>query len=52
MCRAVCIEKREVKCACCGGDSNVPLDFLSLTENLMRLAMAIGMILKPMGLTH
>ena len=37
--QAVYIEKRELKCACVGGDSNVPLGFVSLTENLMMLAM-------------
>jgi len=44
--RAVYIEKRELKCACVGGDSNVPLGFISLTENLMMVAMAIWMALK------
>src|SRR5690606_5144956 len=33
--KAVYIEKRELKCACVGGGSNVPLGFVSLTENLM-----------------
>lgn len=33
-------EKRELKCACVGGASNVPLGFVSLTENLMMIAMA------------
>jgi glutaredoxin len=41
--KAVYIDKRELKCACVGGDSNVPLGFLSLTENLMMIAMAIWM---------
>jgi len=41
--RAVYIEKRELKCACVGGNSNVPLGFVSLTENLMMVAMAVGM---------
>lgn len=50
--KAVYIDKRELKCACVGGDSNVPLGFVSLTENLMMVAMAIWMILKPMGLAH
>ncbi len=40
---AVYIEKRELKCACVGGNSNVPLGFVSLTENLMMMAMAIWM---------
>lgn len=33
--KAVCIDRRELKCACVGGSSNVPLGFISLTENLM-----------------
>ena len=41
--KAVYIDKRELKCACVGGDSNVPLGFVSLAENLMMVAMAILM---------
>lgn len=41
--KAVYIDKRELKCACVGGNSNVPLGFVSLTENLMMMAMAIWM---------
>ena len=44
--KAVYIDKRELKCACVGGDSNVPLGFISLTENLMMAGMAIWMLLK------
>jgi len=44
--KAVYIDKRELKCACVGGDSNVPLGFISLTENLMMVAMAIWMLFK------
>jgi glutaredoxin len=44
--KAVYIDKRELKCACVGGDSNVPLGFISLTENLMMVAMAIWMLLR------
>ncbi len=47
--KAVYIDRRELKCACVGGDSNVPLGFVSLTENLMMVAMALWMLLKPMG---
>jgi len=43
--KAVYIDKRDLKCACVGGDSNVPLGFISLTENLMMMAMAIWMLL-------
>ena len=42
--KAVYIDKRELKCACVGGDSNVPLGFISLTENLMMIAMAVWML--------
>jgi glutaredoxin len=42
--KAVYIDKRELKCACVGGDSNVPLGFVSLTENLMMIAMAAWML--------
>lgn len=41
--KAVYIDKRTLKCACVGGSSNVPLGFVSLTENLMMVAMAIWM---------
>lgn len=50
--KAVYVDKRELKCACVGGDSNVPLGFVSLTENLMMVAMAIWMIFRPMALAH
>ncbi|RKF23417.1 glutaredoxin [Altericroceibacterium spongiae] len=40
---AVYIQKREIKCACVGGGSNVPLGFVSLTENLAMIAMALWM---------
>ena len=42
--KAVYIDKRELKCACVGGGSNVPLGFVSLTENLMMIGMAIWML--------
>lgn len=41
--KAVYVDRRELKCACVGGDSNVPLGFVSLTENLMMIAMALWM---------
>jgi glutaredoxin len=43
--KAVYVDRRELKCACVGGSSNVPLGFLSLTENLMMIAMAVWMLL-------
>ena len=42
--KAVYIDKRELKCACVGGDSNVPLGFVSLTENVMMVSMATWML--------
>ena len=36
-------------CACVGGSSNVPLGFVSLTENLMMVAMAVWMALAPVA---
>lgn len=44
--KAVYIEKRDLKCACVGGDSSVPLGFISLTENLMMMAMAAWMLVQ------
>ena len=41
--KAVYIDKREIKCACLG-DSRVPLGFVSLTENLMMIGMALWML--------
>ena len=41
--KAVYIDKRELKCACLG-DSRVPLGFVSLTENLMMIGMALWMM--------
>lgn len=49
--KAVYIDKRELKCACVGGDSKVPLGFVSLTENLMMMAMAVWMLAKPFAVT-
>jgi glutaredoxin len=43
--KAVYIEKRELKCACVGGSSKVPLGFVSLTENLMMVGMAVWMLI-------
>lgn len=42
--KAVYIDKRELKCACVGGASNVPLGFVSLTENLMMMGMGVWML--------
>jgi hypothetical protein len=43
---AVYVDRRELKCACVGGDSKVPLGFISLTENLMMVAMALWMAIR------
>jgi len=42
--KAVYIDRRELKCACVGGNSNVPLGAISLTENLMMMAMGVWML--------
>lgn len=42
--KAVYIDKRDIKCACVGGNSRVPLGFVSLTENVMMVAMALWML--------
>jgi glutaredoxin len=44
--RAVYVDKRELKCACVGGGSKVPLGFVSLTENLMMAGMAVWMLVR------
>ena len=43
---AVYVQKRELKCACVGGSSNVPLGFVSLTENLFMVGMGVWMWVK------
>lgn len=43
--KAVYIDKRELRCACVGGSSNVPLGFISLTENIMMVGMATCMLI-------
>ena len=44
--KAVYIDQRELKCACVGGATKVPLGFVSLTENLMMIAMAVWMVIR------
>jgi glutaredoxin len=44
--KAVYIDKRDIKCACVGGSSKVPLGFVSLTENLLMIAMGAWVIAK------
>jgi hypothetical protein len=47
--KAVYVDRRELKCACVGGSSNVPLGFVSLAENLMMVAMALWMAVAATG---
>jgi len=42
--KAVYIDKRELTCACVGGGSNVPLGFVSLSENLIMMLMGVWML--------
>lgn len=42
--KAVYLDRRELKCACVGGASNVPLGFVSLTENLAMIGMGVSML--------
>lgn len=44
--KAVYLERRSLKCACVGGSSNVPLGFVSLTENVMMVAMGLWMLVR------
>ena len=44
--KAVYVDRQELQCACVGGDSKVPLGFVSLTENLMMLVMGAWMALR------
>lgn len=47
--KAVYVDRRELKCACVGGGSNVPLGFVSLTENLAMIAMAFWTVALEWG---
>lgn len=42
--KAVYIQKRQIRCACVGGGSRVPLGVVSLTENLAMVGMALWML--------
>lgn len=46
---AVYVQKRDIKCACVGGSANVPLGFVSLTENLAMVGMALWMLFRYIG---
>jgi glutaredoxin len=41
--KAVYVDRRKLQCACVGGASRVPLGFVSLTENVMMVAMGLWM---------
>ncbi|WP_269518534.1 glutaredoxin [Alteromonas sp. BMJM2] len=47
--KAVYIDKRELKCACVGGNSNLPLGFISLTENLAMAGAGVYMLGRWLG---
>lgn len=44
--KAVYIEKRQIRCACVGGGSRVPLGIVSLAENLAMVGMALWMLVR------
>lgn len=48
--KAVYIDKRELKCACVGGNSDLPLGFISLTENLAMFGAGSAMLLNWLAL--
>lgn len=41
--KAVYIDRRDLRCACVGGNSNVPLGAISLIENVMMVVIALWM---------
>lgn len=47
--KAVYVEGRELTCACMGGDSDVPLGAISLTENLFMIAMGVRALFQAFG---
>lgn len=49
--KAVYIDKRSLKCACVGGGSNVPLGFVSLTENLFMISAGWWMLYHQLSQT-
>jgi hypothetical protein len=44
--KAVWIDRRDLNCACVGGNSRTPLGTLSLLENLAMVAMGIALALR------
>ena len=47
--KAAYVDKRALKCACVSGDSQAPLGFVALIENLAMVAMAVWMLAAPMA---
>ena len=47
--KAVYLDKRELKCACVGGNSNVPLGVVSLSENIAMIGMGTWMLIKHLA---
>ena len=47
--KAVYVEKRELKCACVGGDSNVPLGLVSFMENAIMVLMGVYLVAQLMS---
>jgi len=47
--KAVYVDRRELKCACVGGNSNVPLGFVSLTENLLMVGMGVWTLVRVLS---
>ncbi|WP_154224410.1 MauE/DoxX family redox-associated membrane protein [Marinicella rhabdoformis] len=47
--KAVYIDKRSLKCACVGGNSHVPLGFVSLVENFMMILVSAYMMIEFMA---
>jgi len=48
--KAVYVDRRELRCACVGGSSNVPLGTVSLAENVGMVAMAVWMLAASAGM--
>jgi hypothetical protein len=44
--KAVYVDRRELRCACVGGNSTVPLGVVSLAENLVMMVMGVWMLTK------
>lgn len=43
--KAVYIDKKDLNCACAGGNTNLPLGFVSLSENLIMFLMGIWILI-------